>query len=674
MKYFLVGICIFLAVGLNAQEECEYEASSKAAKLIEKAEDKKKYDSDERREFLEEALEEDENCLPCLRQLGESEFKIAKRKGSGFGRAQSYFDRLISLCEEYHSEPYYYLGAIAYATQEYEKSLEYFDKFLRFPDDDPSKFEKNYDKQYDEVKETIPYIEFYRDFYLHEGDFEPKIVHGASSDKDDYLPAISPDNELMFYTRKFMKQAKGDVVKRQVEEFTWSRRDDLNSIFDNGEALPTPFNMGDNYGGASISVDNKEMYIAKKNPVTGNPENIDIFSTRYEFVYDEKEGKKVYKWTELIDLGANINTTMGWESQPSLSGDGQTLYFATVRPECISDSDGNPSTDIFYSDRQEDGSWSPAKSLGEPINTRWNDKAPFMHSDSHTLYFASTRKPGGGGYDIWYIRKENDTWGKPRNMGAPINTDNDEHGMIVSSDGEIAYYASNRIKGSKGMDIYSFRLPEEARPEKVMILKGTVKDEEGEPEQNAIIEIEYVQSKEAQSIELNKDDGTYAAVISMERNEDVIISIQGEDKVFNTHLVVDKAETIQPDVIKLEMKAEKVATNKPFVIPDIFYVTNSADINRESKVILDAFAKYLEKHSNIFVEIRGHTDSEGSDPDNMALSMDRAFEVKGYLEQQGIDGNRIKAKGYGETKPLTDNTSEKGRALNRRTEFVVTKI
>lgn len=674
MRYLLAFIFLMLSTTFYGQDECEYEPSSKAAKLLEKAQDKKKYDSTKRREFYEEALEEDENCLPCMRELGVSEFKIAKRGGGGFGRASSYLERLVDMCEEYHSEPYYYLGAIAYASQEYEQSLEYFDKFLHFPDDDPEKFERSYDKQYEEVQETIPYIEFYRDYYKNAGQFEPEIVLGASSDKDDYLPAISPDNELMFYTRKFMKQAKGDIVKRQVEEFTWSKREDLNAIFDDGEALPPPFNMGDNYGGASISVDNKEMYIAKKNPVTGNPENIDIYSTRYEFVFDEKEGKKVYRWTTLENLGPNINTDMGWESQPSLSGDGQTLYFATVRAECIPDGNGNPSTDIYYSERQEDGSWGAAKPVGEPINTRWNDKAPFMHSDSHTLYFASNRKPGGGGYDIWYIRKEDGGWGKPRNMGAPINTENDEHGMVVSSDGEIAYYASNRIKGSKGMDIYSFTLPEEARPDQVMILKGTLEDEAGEPEQNATIELEYVQSKEAQSIELNKDDGTYAAVVNVERNEDVTISIQGEDKAFNTHIVVDKAEPIQPDVVKLELKAEKVATNKPFVIPDIFYATNSADINRESKLILDAFARYLDEHPSISVEIRGHTDSEGSDADNMALSMDRAFEVKGYLEQRGIDGKRIRAKGYGETKPVADNSTEEGRAQNRRTEFVVTKM
>ena len=672
---FLALSFFLVTTGVSGQDECDYDPGPKVQKLIEKSQDKKKYDSDKRRGFMEEALEEDENCLPCLMRLGESAFKIAKRGNASFGQAESYFERVKERCDEYHSELWYFLGAIYYAEQRYEEALDAFDRFIHFPDDDPSKFDRDYDKKYEEVQGALPYVQFYNDYYRNDGELDIVAVDGVSSVNDDYLPALSPDGEIMFYTRKFMKKAKGDLVSRQVEEFTWSHRTNINTDFDGGDALPQPFNMGDNYGGASISVDNRELYIAKRNPAPGNPENIDIFRTRYEYTFDETQGKNVYKWAPLEDLGENINTESGWESQPSLSGDGKTLYFATVRADSKPDRNGNPSTDIYYSSRMPDGSWGPAKPIKGEINTEYNDKAPFMHSDSHTLYFASDRKPSGGGYDIWYTRQQGDgSWSSPRNIGAPINSDDDEHGMIVSSDGEEAYFASRRMRGSRGLDIYSFPLPEDARPEKVVILKGKVEDENGGVPEDARIEINYVQSKEVDVVEVNKDDGAYATIVNVDRAEDVLVQVKAKDAAFNTHIVVDQDEPIPPSVVKLEVKTEEVKRSKPFIIPDIFYATNSSDINRGSKLVLDSFAQYLIENPNISIEIGGHTDDRGGDSDNLALSMDRAFEVKGYLESKGVPGKRISAQGYGETRPIEDNSTEEGRAKNRRTEFTITRM
>lgn len=674
MKNVFILLLLLPFAALNGQN-CDYEPDAKVAKLLEKSQDKKKYDSDKRYAFLEDALEEDEFCFPALLELGESSFKRAKRARSSFGQAEGYFSKVKDECPEYHSRMYYYLGAICYAEQRYEEAKEYFDMFIHFPDDDPSKYDKNYEKLYAEVEGALPYIDFYNDYYRHGDQLKTELVSGVSTTKDEYLPAISPDGEIMFYTRKYMKKAKGDIVSRQVEEFTWSHRSDINAIFNEGDALPRPFNMGDNYGGASISVDNRELFVAKKNPVPGNDQNIDIFSCSYEYVYDEIQKKKVYKWSELTDLGPNINTEMGWESQPSLSGDGKTLFFATVRENTIPDSQGNPSTDIFYSERQADGSWGEVKSAGELINTPFNDKAPFMHSDSKTLYFASDRKPGGGGYDIWYTRQlEDGKWEQPRNIGAPINSEDDEHGLIVSADGEEAFFASRRVKGSRGLDIYSFPLPEDARPEKVVILKGQVTDEAGEVPVDATVEVKYAQSEEIEEVSVSKDDGRYAMVVNVSRDEDVLVKVKAKEAAFNTHVLYDKDEPKVPSVVKLEVETQKLERSKPFIIPDIYYSTNSSDINRSSKLILKEFAEYLSENPKIHVEIGGHTDDTGGDADNLALSMDRAFEVKGYLESLGISGQRISAKGYGETKPIADNSSSDGRAKNRRTEFVITRM
>ena len=660
---------------LSAQEGCDYEPSAKVQKLLEKAKDKKKYDADKRREFYEDALDEEEDCLPCLHALGASDFKKSKRSGASFQSARYNLEQLIEKCEAYHSEPYYFLGAICYAEGEYEQALTYFDKFIHFPDDDESKFNKDYDKKYEEVQEAIPYVEFYRDFYKNEDVLDPQRVEGVSSNNDDYLPAISPDGEIMFYTRKLDKKAKGDYTTRKVEEFTWSFRSDINQPFDAGEPLPRPFNMGDNYGGATISVDNKEMIIAKKNPAPGNPENVDLFTTRYEYVFNDNTGAYEYQWQALESIGDGVNTEDGWEAQPSLSGDGQRLFYAKVGPECIQDANGNFSHDIFVSIRNEDGSWGPGKPIKGGINTPGQEKSPFMHSDSKTLYFSSDGHLGGGGMDIFYCKmNDGGSFSKPKNMGAPVNTNEDETGLIVSSDGEEAFFFSRRIKGSRGYDIYAFTLPEEARPEKVMILKGEAKDENGEPAQGAVVELNYVESKKASTIKVDAADGKYAAVVNIENNESVTMTVKAEDVAFNSRLVNTPTEEEKPAVMKLSVQIEEIALNKPFVINDIYYETNKALIDPDSKAILDRFAEYLEENPNISIEIRGHTDNVGSDAANMALSLDRAFEVLSYLSSKGIKGSRLKANGYGETKPVASNESEEGRAKNRRTEFVVTRM
>ncbi|MFM9985049.1 MAG: tetratricopeptide repeat protein, partial [Flavobacteriales bacterium] len=233
MKIFYSIVLIALTGSLFAQDGCAYEPSSKVEKLIAQSKDTKKYEADERSGFLDKALEEEPNCLPCLRRLGEIEYLRAKRGGT-FNAAKSNFEKLVELCPEYHSEPYYFLGAMCYADKEYDKAVVWFEKFMKFPDSDPTKFEKDYDKKYAEVEEALKSVKAYAEIYSEKINFSPVKVQGVTSTNDEYLPFISPDGEVMFITRFISKQAKGDVSAKLVEEFTWCKRSDIQSKFDNG--------------------------------------------------------------------------------------------------------------------------------------------------------------------------------------------------------------------------------------------------------------------------------------------------------------------------------------------------------------------------------------------------------------------------------------------------------
>jgi outer membrane protein OmpA-like peptidoglycan-associated protein len=206
-----------------------------------------------------------------------------------------------------------------------------------------------------------------------------------------------------------------------------------------------------------------------------------------------------------------------------------------------------------------------------------------------------------------------------------------------------------------------------------MVVKGQVKTKTGEPPTQAKVEIQYTESKQKEEVAVNSDDGTYAAIVQVSKNENVTLSIEGDDIAFNSRVIAKKDDPA-PVVTKLNMETREAKANEAFVINDIYYTTNSADIEERSKIILDAFAAYLIKHPTMVIEISGHTDSRGDDNANKALSAERAFEVMKYLVDHGVEGKRLSYQGYGESKPVGDNNTDEGRAMNRRTEFVIKKM
>jgi outer membrane protein OmpA-like peptidoglycan-associated protein len=206
-----------------------------------------------------------------------------------------------------------------------------------------------------------------------------------------------------------------------------------------------------------------------------------------------------------------------------------------------------------------------------------------------------------------------------------------------------------------------------------MLVKGQVKDQSGEPVQDAKVEITYNETKAKEEVKVNGDDGSYATIVKIERNQNVTLSVEGSGIAFNSRLVAKKDQPA-PVVTKMNMETKETKQGDPFVINDIYYSTSSADIATDSKIILDAFAEYLNENPSMEIEIGGHTDDIGDDKTNLALSSERAFEVMNYLSGKGVSGKRMSYKGYGETKPISSNATEEGRAKNRRTEFIIRRM
>jgi len=657
---------------LNAQEDdpCTAQPTAKATKLIEKGTDKRKYDAEKRRGFLEDALEEDDEALDAAFALGLLAHTQARRTGEGFAEARQLLVSVHEACPHFHEEVPYTLGAIAYAEDRHQDALDWFDLFLQWESRTGRPISPRNRKRVGQVERVLPDLLFMMQYTAHVNAPAPRVLEEVATTDAEYLPAISADGTLLFFTRAGERKAKGDLVSRPFEDFTWARRTGPSVPFGPGNPMEEPFNRSSGYGGASVSVDNRSLYLAIKTSAPGNPENIDLYWTRYSLLEDTGD-ERVYLWTDPVPL-ANLNTPDGWESQPAISPDDQTLFFAAVRPGTTPDQHGRPTIDILAS--TWDGSdWTEGAPLPTPINGPFSDKAPFLHPDGRTLYFASNRTPGGGGYDIWMSKLDSlrspfdpKAWSEPVNLGMPLNTEGDEHGLVISTDGATAYFASRR-PGTRGLDIMTWALPESLRPRASVVVRGQLEVSDDLKSTPITLELRYAQSRRAQAIDLG-DDGAYATIVDLGSSEDVLLVAKADGAAFSAGLVVDREEEA-PALVNANLSVRSVhERDAAFEIQDIHYSTGSAVIDRTSLLMLDLFAEYL-LEVGLSVEIGGHTDNVGNDADNQALSQERTSAVREHLVAKGVPPDRLQAKGYGESKPRADNATEAGRANNRRTEF-----
>jgi outer membrane protein OmpA-like peptidoglycan-associated protein len=661
-KLVLLLLTGLLPVSLFAQEEfptpCPKIENKKAVKLFKKAEDLYNSTSNNAgtRELLHKALEEEPNYAEAYFFLG----TLTRRKEEFKAMAEAY-EKGIALCPDNDPDAYFHLATYYFSDAytdylKYEQAMKYFNTYL--------KFEKTPDKKHKEAERLLKIAKFYAKLFKSPVPFHPVPIENVSTPLDEYLPCISADHSLLYFTRRGLHKIPklgigGKDLEVFQERFSYAEVQP-GGKFNEGKPLLYPFNETDNQGGASLSIDNKTMYftLCKLNK-KGNM-NCDIYSC------ENINGK----WGEIELLGGGINGEDSWESQPSIGSDGVTLYFSSIRPGNIGFNEkDNPTCDIYKTIKNANGRWSVPVNLGPKINTRGDEKSPFMHADSKTLYFASNGHMGVGGYDIFLSKEGADSiWETPRNIGYPINSENDDLSFIVGTDGSTAYFASDKYKGKGGYDIYSFDLYKEARPEKVVFLRGQVKAENGAPV-NTSIQIKNVKTNKITHVAVDSVSGNYTSIVRFDG--DLLVTVKKPGNAFTSEYISQKDSLSLKDIKKMDLYTKPVSVGGAYTINNINYTTNSAELLPESKFVLDEFITYLTENSNLKIAINGHTDNTGNEKDNLSLSHDRAFTVYDYLMSKGIAKGRLDFRGYGATKPLASNGTNEGRARNRRTEFLV---
>lgn len=664
-KTHLTFLFLFFSIFSFSQgnSSCPETDNKKAKKLYEQGIDKKNKKED-RLKFLQQAIEMEPDYIDANFAFAMERIKTLIYEDKPFKSVEPYLKNVYEACPNYHSNVLYYLAFIYYEEEKWDESAKFLKLFLDYKSDDDTRFDKNYDSFLAQSKKMLRYAKVYGEILTKQVPFDPYPVAGVCTEMDEYLPIISADDEMILFTRKMPYKDKNSVYEsdKEIELFSYSKRNTKTEQFDKGGRMPYPFNKQGGQGGATMSIDNKHLYFTICKDEGGPQINCDIYYS--DFVNGE--------WTEIQKV-EGINDPVYWDSQPTLASDGVTLYFASDRRG------GRGGVDIYKTVKNKTtGQWSKPENLGPVINTPYDEKSPFIHSDFETLYFSSDGHPGVGGFDIFYARKAEDgKWKEPINIGIPINTKGDDLGFFVSTDGHLGYFASNEPSRAKGRsvgkyDIYSFELYQEARPQDVAFIKGKIEDKGQKEIKNFTVEIKDVVTKKTTSAVVDSTTGDFAVVVNNKQKNDFIITVKKDNYAFSSQLVLkDSIKNSKPIKIN-DIVADTIAVGQKYLLDNIYYKTNSAELDPRSMVVIDEFVEFLKSHPTIKIEVHGHTDNIGNPKDNLALSTDRAFTVRDKLLEKGIDEKRlIKFVGYGASKPIADNGTEKGRAKNRRTEFVI---
>ncbi len=571
-----------------------------------------------------------------LQNLGDCYFYNSKMEFA----VKNYGELFFSFKESVKSEYYFRYAHALKGIKDYEKADLIMSKYLKY-EVDSKKFLANLDN-------IVPY------------DYEIQLIT-KSTNNGDFGISIFGDKVVFASLRSIDKPLFNWNQKPYLDLYEATVSDA--GILENIKPFSDKINTKTHESNATFSENKKIMYFNRTNTKRikineANVATVKIFKA--EFINNE--------WTNVVEMPFSNDSYS--TQHPFLTKDGKKLYFASDMPGTLG------SMDIYYVDINSDGTYSIPKNLGNTVNTIHREQFPCLTSDG-ILYFASDGHEGLGGLDIFMSKKHNDIYGDPLNLGQTINSNLDDFGYALDEKNNKGFLSSNR----KGTDnLYVFKRKDN---EKRFVVEGDVKDKTSKTllpgttvslydENNKIIGQMVVGSK-AEYFFKTQPNKKYrvVAVKDFYIPSDVEFSTDTEGKArFSIELEVESYDDAEDIVI---------TKNDGFVyieLENIYFDFNKWDIKKQASKIIDVLVNLLNKYPLMEVQIGAHTDSKASEMYNMILSNKRANATLEYIVKKGIDRNRLRAKGYGESIPLVkcrDKCTEVENSINRRCEFKIIK-
>lgn len=596
-------------------------------------------------------LEADPDNLEANEKVAES-YRLSNR----VELASPYYEKLVE--EDPSFERYFYLGQSLKAQEKDEEAKAAFENAKGY-----TQSEELLARIQREI-EGINLAAGIEDYWPYHELVNYKELNTAGA---DYAPVVSED--FLYFTSG--RQASGiypatgmpytKLFRTRIEEL----RVDVSGI----RALPEFQNEeGLDQASIAISPDGNTIIYARGNSTSPK----DLPETALFASYFRGAG-----FTQPIWLPVNEDESW-WNSTPAFSPDGSELYFASNRPG------GYGGIDLYKATRLANGDFGNAVNLGPNVNTPGNELFPRMAPDEK-FFFASDGHPGYGKLDLFVAEMGEDGKQKITNLGENINSKADDFGIFFTEYPKEGFLSSNREGGSGDDDIYYFE-DKTPKPKIINVLLTVTTKERvaGEPDQ--VLEQARVVLYDGANKQIGGDfsNSTGRVRFTMEPQSDytIIASKNGyfsKSIPYTTRGKTPDPATLVQDVTNVSLDTmlvlDQLILDKSIILENIYYDLDKADIRADAAVELDKLVQILKDNPSIRIELSSHTDSRSSDDYNQDLSQRRAQSAVDYIVSQGIDKDRLVAKGYGESQLIIPNaTTEEEHQVNRRTEFKVIEI
>jgi outer membrane protein OmpA-like peptidoglycan-associated protein len=475
-----------------------------------------------------------------------------------------------------------------------------------------------------------------------------------NSEHEDYGLSIAGNDDIIYFTSKRNVKNSHSRVNQHFqgvkadEDLYFSVKDSSTGYWSEAKPLDG-INSDYNEGSPCVSRDGKKIVFVRCNTPDSHGD-CDLFIS----VKDAKD-----EWHETKNLGLAINS-YSWDSHPAFSMTGDTLFFASDRKG------GFGGTDIYFSvfDKKKK-LWGRAKNIGAIINTRDNEVSPYPHPKYNVLYFSSNGQLlNFGGFDIFksFLTEKND-WTEPRNVGPLVNGKGDEFYFTIDSQSKWLFYARSEEHDIHNLDLHSFPLPMEAKPNNTVRFSGIFKDATTGQIYKGVVSIIDLSDAVEVAPKYVRENGTFEFELIDKKR--YLLLIEG-DNFFN----IKEVFYMNGDT---EVNIPAVSLNSTLTFKSIDFEPNSSEILPAMENNLHLVIDFLVQNPKYSVKVVGHTDSDGNHELNMKLSQSRAEAIKKYIVDYGkFEDNRIAAIGKGDTEPIIPNakTSEE-KKLNRRVEFKI---